>query len=54
MNRRESMRITKHKNTNDPQNKYRIETVSKNSLSEGLNRFHGANLTLRSDEDQDT
>ena len=28
--------------------------VSKNILLEGLNQFHGANLTLSSDEDQDT
>ena len=29
-------------NTNDPQKKHRIETVSKNMLLDGLNRFHGA------------
>ena len=40
--------------TNDPQNKYRLGTVSKNILLEGLNRFHGANLTLSSDVDQNT
>ena len=34
--------------------KYRLGTVSKNILLEGLNRFHGANLTLNSDVDQDT
>ena len=28
--------------------------VNKNILLEGLNRFHGANLTLSSDVDQDT
>ena len=28
--------------------------VSKNILLEGLNRFHGANLALNSDVDQDT
>ena len=33
-------------NTNDPQKKYRLGTVGKNILLEGLNRFHGANLTL--------
>ena len=33
-------------NTNDPQKKYRLGTVSKNILLEGLNPFHGANLTL--------
>ena len=49
MNRRKSM-----KNTNDPQKKYRLGTVSKNILLEGLNRFHRANLTLSSDVDQDT
>ena len=27
---------------NDPQKKYRLETVSKNILLEGLNQFHGA------------
>ena len=35
-------------NMNDPQKKYRLRTVSKNILLEGLN------LTLRSDVDQDT
>ena len=39
---------------NDPQKKYCLGTVSWNILLEGLNRFHGANLTLSSDEDQDT
>ena len=39
---------------NDPQKEYRLEPVSKNILLEGLNRFHGANLTLSSDVDQDT
>ena len=34
--------------------KHRPGTVSKNILLEGLNRFHGANLTLNSDVDQDT
>ena len=38
-------------NTNDPQKKYRLGTVSKNILLEGLNRFHDANLTLSSDVD---
>ena len=42
-------------NINGPQKKYRLGTVSKNILLEGLqNRFHGANLTLSSDVDQDT
>ena len=39
---------------NDPKNKYRLGTVIKNILLEGLNRFHNANLTLSSDVDQDT
>ena len=41
-------------NTNDPQTKYRLGTVSKNILLEGLNQFHVSNLTLSSDVDQDT
>ena len=41
-------------NTNDPQKKYRLGTVSKNILLEGLNQFHSANLTISSDVDQDT
>ena len=39
---------------NDPQKKYRLGTVSKNILLKVLNRFHGANLTLSSDVEQDT
>ena len=31
-----------------------MERSVKNSLLEGLNRFHSANLTLNSDVDQDT
>ena len=31
---------------NDPQKKYRLETVSKNILLEGLNRFHGYSLDI--------
>ena len=42
------------KNINDPQKKYRLGTVSKNILLEGSNKFHGANLSLDSDVDQDT
>ena len=34
--------------------KYRLGTVSKNTLLEGLNQFHDANLVLDSDVDQDT
>ena len=33
--------------------KYRLGTVSINILMEALNRFHGTNLTLSSDVDQD-
>ena len=55
MNRRQSMRNIRHKkHTNDPQKKYRLGTVNKNILLEGLNQFHGANLTLNSGVDQDT
>ena len=54
MNRRKSMRNTRHKNTNNPQKKYRLGLVSKNISLEGLNRFHSANLTLILDVDQDT
>ena len=32
-------------NTNEPQKKYYIGTVSKNILQEGLNQLHGVNLT---------
>ena len=49
MNRREIMI-----NTNDPQIKYRLGTVSKTILLEGLKQFHGANLALNPDVDQDT
>ena len=41
-------------NMNDPQKKYRLGTVRKNILLEGLNQFHGTNPTLSSDMDQDT
>ena len=54
MNRRESMKNTRHKNTNDHQKKLSLEGSVKDILLEGLNRFHGANLTLSSDVDQDT
>ena len=53
---RRVQRHNKHKtekNINDPQ-KYRLGTVSKYILLEGLNRFYGANLTINSDVDQDT
>ena len=36
MNRRESMRNTKHKNTNNPQKKYRLGTVSNKYFTGGL------------------
>ena len=39
---------------NDPQKMYRLGTVNKNIILEGLNPFHGANLTLSSVLDQDT
>ena len=48
MNRRESMTNTRLNNTSDQQKKNRFGTVSI-FLREGLNRFHGANLTLSSD-----
>ena len=48
MKRRKSMRSTRHKNTNDPQRSTALER-SENILLEGLNQFHGANLTLSSD-----
>ena len=35
-------------NTIEPRKKYRLGTVSKNILLEGLNRFHGANSTVNS------
>ena len=35
MNRHESMTNTIHKNTNEPQKKYHLETVSKNILLDG-------------------
>ena len=54
MKRRESMTDNQKTNTNDQQKKYRLGTVSKNILLEGLNRFHGANLILCSDVDQGT
>ena len=41
-------------NTNDPQKKYRLGTVSKTILLEGLNQFHSANLAIYSDVDQHT
>ena len=54
MNRHESMKNTRHNNTNDPQKKNRLGMVSKNILLEGLNQFHSVNITLSSDVDQDT
>ena len=37
-------------NTNVPQKKHRLGTVSKNILLKGLNQFHSAYLTLSSDK----
>ena len=54
MNRREGMAKQDIDCTNDPQKKYRLGTVSNIFFLEVLNRFHGANLTLNSDVDQDT
>ena len=39
--------------TNDPQKKYRLRTVCKNMVLEGLNWFNSANLTLSADVDQE-
>ena len=51
---RRAQRHNKHKTEeNDPQKTYGLGTVSKNIILEGLNRFHGGNLTLNSDVDQD-
>ena len=36
MNRRKSMRYTRHKNTNDPQKKYRLGMVSEKYFTGGL------------------
>ena len=41
-------------NTNEPQKKYHLGTVSNNILLEGFNQFHGVNLVFNSDMDQDT
>ena len=49
INGRKSMKTQDINNTKDLQKKYRLRMVSKNILLEGLNRFHGANLTLSSD-----
>ena len=38
---------------NDPQKKYRLGTVSKNYLLEGLNHFQGTILAIDPDVDQD-
>ena len=53
MRKHEKHKTQDTKNTNDPQ-KYHLGTVSKNILLEGLNWFHGANLDLSSDVNQDT
>ena len=54
MNRAKAWQTQDMNNTNDLQKKYRLGTVSKNVLLEGLNQFHGANPALNSDVDQDT
>ena len=53
MNRREAWQTQANNDANDPQKKHRLRTVLKNNLLEGFNRFHGTNLTLSSDVDQD-
>ena len=50
----ESIQTQDINNTNDPQKKYHLGTVSKNFELAGLIQFHGANLALNSDADQDT
>ena len=42
MDRRKSMTTQYRNNTNDPQKKYRLGTVSKTILLSGLNQFHCA------------
>ena len=54
MNRQESMTNTNHKQQNDPQKQKALERSVKIVLPEGLNYFHGINLTLSSDVDKDT
>ena len=49
-----AQRHNKHKTQNETQKKYRLGTVSKNILLEGLYWFHGANLTPNPDADEDT
>ena len=54
MNRQESMTNTNHKQQNDPKKQKALERSVKIVLPEGLNYFHGINLTLSSDVDKDT
>ena len=49
MNRRKSTRNTRHKNTEVP-----LLERSVNILLKGINQFHGVNLAIDSDVDQDT
>ena len=52
----DSMTKTNRNNKRDPQKKHRLGTVSK-KITGGLkhvNMFHGTNLSLNSDVDQDT
>ena len=52
---RRTQRHNKHETEkNGPQKKYRLGMVNKNILLEGLNQFHGVNLTIDSDVGQDT
>ena len=54
MNRRESMQTQDINNTNDPQKKYCLGTVSKNILLEGLNDFAARQPSLSLNVGQDT
>ena len=51
---RHNKRHKTEKSITDQLKKYRLGTVSKSILLEALNRFQGTNLTLYSDDDQDT
>ena len=51
-NRQDSMAKTNINNKKDPQKKHGLGTVRK--LLECLNMFHGTNITLNSDVDQET
>ena len=47
INKRESMASSRHNTTNDSQKKYRLRTVSKNILPDGLNWFQGATTLFK-------